>query len=97
MKLDPKGRLDLWGSQDLKDLRGLMDSPALESPVGQGCQGNQVLKASEDQRGHQALRVSKVLKERRALGCPACQASRVLQGCTALLALLDSQELANQE
>lgn len=74
VKLDPKGRSGLWGSQDHKDLQGLMDFPALGSQVGQGYQGNQVPKVSEDPKDHQDLQAFRVLKERRALGCQVCQA-----------------------
>lgn len=74
-----------------------MDFLALGSQVGQGCQGNQEQRVTEDPKAHRDLQAFKDLKERRALGCQVCQASRVLQGCTAPLALSDSREWANQE
>lgn len=73
-KLDPKGRLGLWGSQDRKALQGLTDFLVLGSQVGQGYQGNQVPRVSEDLKDHQDLQAFRVLKERRALGCQVCQA-----------------------
>lgn len=74
VKLDPKGRSGLWGSQGLKDLQGLMDFLALENQVVQGYQGNQVQRESEDQKDHQDLQAFRVLKGRRATGCQVCQA-----------------------
>lgn len=73
-KLDPKERSGLWGSQDHKDLQGLTDFLALGSQVGQGYQGHQVQRVSEDPKAHQDLQAFRVQKERRALGCQVCQA-----------------------
>lgn len=73
-KLDPKGKLGPWGSQDHKDLLGLTDFLALGNQVDQGYQGNQVQKVSEDPKDHQDLQAFRVLKERRASGCQVCQA-----------------------
>lgn len=74
VKLDPKGKSGPWGSRDRKDLQDLMDFLALENQVGQVYQGNQVQRESEDPKDHQDLQASRVLRERRALGCQVCQA-----------------------
>lgn len=73
VKLDPKGKLGLWGFQDHKDLRGLTDFLALGSQVDQDYQDSQEQRVIVDPKGHQDLQASKVLKERRALGCQVCQ------------------------
>lgn len=73
-KLDPKGKLGQWGSQDHKDLQGLMDFLALGSQVGQGYQGNQEQRVIEDPKDHQDLQAFRVLKERKASGCQVYQA-----------------------
>lgn len=74
VKLDPKERLGLWGSQDPKGLQDLMDFLALGSQVGQGYRDNQVQRVSEDPKDYQDLQAFRVLKERRASGCQVCQA-----------------------
>lgn len=74
VKLDPKGKLGQWGSQDHKDLQGLMDFLALGSQVGQGYQGNQEQRVIEDPKDHQDLQAFRVLKERKVSGCQAYQA-----------------------
>lgn len=74
VKLDLKGKSGLWGSQDPKDLRGLMDFLALGSQVGQGCQDNQEQRVIGDPKDHQDLQAFRVLKERKASGCQVCRA-----------------------
>lgn len=72
-KLDRKGKSGLWGSQDHKDLQGLMDFLALGSQVGQGYQGNQDQRVIEDPKDYQDLKAFGVLKETRASGCQVRQ------------------------
>lgn len=72
-KLDPKGKLGLWGFQDHKDLQDLMDFLVLGSQVDQDYQDSQEQRVSEDPKDHQDLQASRDLKERRALGCQVCQ------------------------
>lgn len=72
-KLDPKGKSDLWESQGHRDLQDLMDFLASGNRVGQGYQGNQEQKVREGPKDHQDLRAFRVLKERRASVCLACQ------------------------
>lgn len=73
-KLDPKGRSGPWGSQDHKDPQGLTDFLALGNQVGQGYQGNQVQRVSEDPKDQRDLQAFRVLKEKKASECQVCQA-----------------------